>query len=1819
MRPAHFALVLFVLSFLLLSFSSTSSSLNIISSNIDPCPGCFYTYIAPRLAETKDPNTGAVTQSVEALLYSSITYYYQSTGIVEASWRAAKSGNNLFDISIFVADPATPDTKVELTVLPGKTLNFYMLTYVRDPVTYVVTETKTPIPACTGLVTGSDPADPLTYGIAKCDLPALPQLTCTPILAEYAGEKDFSTGQSYYASTSSIDVCGDFTIPLGTLDAVRCLPIFILFGLLAGAMYAAGRNPTALFDISTPRLPRPKPYGMRRMSFGTGGTLQRLALNKQLRLSQNLQNRSIRKLANDLKKSGINAAEIDALLSHMRAWERPTNHEIAAALRIMATRGCGSEEALRRVKEISALANTRATKEGFGKDDIRREMLVNNNLRRVVHIGEEGQRGAWATSGAKLQHQATFRALHDALWHDENARRALAANALAYGQVNWFNMRYAGGVAGGALDNAAGSNRFKKWANEAFNIGPRLSDKGFLGAMTVGVFGRARLVGDLMVKFGKDGVPIMLGLKKSKANVGNLYDAQEALRKGLEDHADSVAVLMALRKRYRTLSDDDLKTTLFGPNSRKALETDSGRNRFEFIKALNNKFNSNPALETTVENKMVVLRKLFKDGFDAIDRLTDKKQKDAETKKLYDSAKKIYNDLSELTAVKFSYAGVRGNAITMKQSFLDSPLHETEFNRLTYDVVFKYKLRELGLFAVEHGVIAEADYKAAWGDVSAPGRLAKLYREYMLAESETIRTQRKIELEGEMAKLLKSVRTRLNPDSVDEKADPSKLSGAALENYLLKKRLSSLMGFDHESISKFANGNGTATIAGKRIGLLDTEGILGVKGQDGLQKYILAISASLIYNIDPAKQREMENKELKDKTTHELARMMVQNAKEGGAKQVFEDVALALGASKADAQKWMQKARSGATLDLEVDKMVREKMVEAFMLRRRNGYIDEVRQALVEGLGREEWAQGVAGLREQVRFVGGEMVDFGDLSKRLDRDAMALGAMQARGMQSGAKVTVSDLAKGVWISTPDEGFIPFEHSVMNDGRGNLRFALNDGKEGLVTNDSKSNSRFMVGGSDKILFGKLKITEGTGTEAGTVQVQEVGGLKRALGNRLDAVFFSTFDTFNDRMSEAKSLLKYNKQAARTMEHGPVATLGIYTTKSATGAFAGEYSMLTEARQRLDDEIQDRVKKLGASEQGYKAGKRAADFEDEKRKLRDMYKQMEDLDKQMRSADEARYHDAFFKFARHFREIDDSLTVSKTQRALSSTWGGSAYVDMLHNIGMAMPWTPWHGVRGRIPLGTPLSVALQPGWMIGKYFAERLRPYALLGSGMPAYNDVQEHSQKMQWKKAIMSIIPISPESVKYWDFKRMDLRDPKYYKAVDTDGDIIGSVGYEIMQNLKQQKKTLDAAVLEAERQKNAVEAARLTRAAAQQQQNIDDEFRRLQHGFYREIDYEATAAAPPGTATQFKDEYRSIFLKDKGSGDHIAVDSEGKLSLEALRNPNIESDASTIRLISPTYHRSIIGTAPIDTVGDHFMTFGNIVSRSPLTAWLAKIPINASYYDFDAYEPGDDRHGRSGFIGTHNSYHQPVGGVYGLAAAVLPIPGVGPLLAQAVSQIPILGSAPLGLDPAIWGAKAMYTGEYVEKGLTGASHMWSKWNMTYEQLPLYRMGAAQPVAGVTYFSPYKYMDPNLVMNLTPQYKYLVEPHENITAYPHLADEIARDMNITEQMYQRNNELSFFQRWSRAQLVGTIPIVGLMQSVPMGLNMLGFEKESHILRNALEQHFPLLNIWYNVPKAKTTTIEQHIMSTHMYIVCGGCGLQTKAGQFCSNCGKFAVRA
>ncbi|VVC03668.1 Uncharacterised protein [Candidatus Burarchaeum australiense] len=1814
MRPGHLALLFFACIFLLSPISN--------AFNVDPFQSDrYYTYIAPRLVD--DPGG---TKSVQALLYTYDLQYYSDTDLVYEQWWAALTSKE----SLFSSSKYQPSTNYQLKPLAGKTLKFYSDTNLDglatvDPSTGAVNPLDAVL-LCTVVtgtdpnnpVVGSDPSNPLNTGFASCQIPPayIPDLRCSSILIVFEGEPATpavpATGATpavpavpgYLPGSASTDICGNFKLPVGAVDTSTCMPVFILFGLLAGAMYAAGRNPLVLFDISTPRLPRPKPYGMRRTTVGTGGALQRLAINKQLRLSQALGNIAIRRAAQDLARSGVSRSEIDALMAEMKRIDRRSNHEIAAALRILGSRqGMTASQALAQVDEIKRAANARAQAENM--DAMQRELLEKNSLRRVIHIGAEDQRGRGVFGAAgRLRHQATFRALHDALWHEENARRALAANAIAYGQDDWFNLKTAGTKAGAAIDQATGSNRAKGWLGTTLNWGPRLSDKGFLGAFAAGTIGKARLVTALTTKLVTTAVPVFLGLRSSKAKVGKAYDAEDALAKGLDLQVDAMNERFDRLIRY-------LKIGGQGTQGRRAL----AKVFFE-IDATDPKKMNEAAFRRLLAEKLEMAKPddrarwqailAFQENFRQAKRLDELKTKlngvYAEFKAGRKSALQAYHEINQvlkdcesLTTIRYRAEITRNGQKVLREASMNvftTPYANGEFNEVTRNTIIKYKMRELGLFAVEHGALegGEADFKKMWAE-GPQDNLRALFKKYSaMPEDPVLRGQ----VEKEFASLLRKVTDKFE-------AEAKSRGSKDIEVMDLQNRLKNLLGFDYEHAVEFARNNARARFGGREISLLDAEAVKGVAGNPGFRKTMYQIGS--LHDIDPEKQATLERREFADKSTHDLVRNLRVDFGETGMMNVLEKAARDLGMPgdpRRNGQQLYRMTQTGA-LDRETDKQLRDLLIGTFTLKRRFGFTDELRQALVEGLGREEWSQGIKGLTEQVRFVGGDMVDISDFHKRLERDAMALKAMNERNIRSGANITVDQLAKGVWIATPDDGLIPYVASAMKDEKGNVKF--------------------LVGGADKVIHGKLDID----TQTGKVEVHETTGLQRNIGNRLDAAVFSTLENFNDRMVEAKSVLKYNKQAYRAMEHGPVATLGISTEKGATGAFAGEYSLLTERRQTLDDAIQRLAKNIRALELGARASDASTIQEklrEDKKKLDEMYREFDALDVQQRSMDERRYHEAYFKFARHFREIDDTLTVGKTQRALSSTWGGSAYVDMLYNVGMSMPWTPWHGIRGRMPMGTPTAIALQPGWMVGKYFAERLRPYALLASGMPIYSDVQEHGMQIKWKEAVKSIIPFSPESIKFWEWKRMDTRDPKRYKALDTDADIFGAKGFELMNEMKQQKKTLEDAMHAAAAEGRKADEKRLKDDAEAQERRIKEEFSMLQRGYYRVIDENTPHLGP----TQFTDEYKSVFMRysDKAAetmdDSHVRVDSQGRMQYGELNRP-MEADAETIRLISPTYHRSIIGTAPIDTLGDHFMSLGTVLKMTTLASWIANIPLSPAYYDFDSYEPDPTRHGRSGFIGTHNAYHQPVGGVYGIASAVLPIPFVGPLLAQSVAALPVLGFTPIALDPDIWGAKAAFTGEYVEKGYTGATHMWSKWNPRYEQLPLYRMGNDQPVAGVTYFSPYKYMDPNLVMNLTGKYEYLIEPHENITAYPHLADELERNMNITELINKRNSELAFFQRWSRAQFFGSmVPALGMVQSIPMVLSAVGADKESYQVRDWIEKKsfFGLANaLIYKHKPDNVVRAEQQIIATHLYVTCRSCGLSTKGGQFCPNCGKFAV--
>ena len=649
MRPAYLALVLFTSFFLFLSLSQ-AADLN-TGSDLKP------TTLILWVVEHDDPATPDTIQTAEAFLF--LRDVKSETGLTKETiketilyWQWQNQDKPEID-GLPNLDMYLDSTGHELEPLTGKTIEFYLdengnfiSVYLDDAGEWVVDPEDI---LCGSAVTSSE-------GIASLELPpaCIPDLECKTIIASYTPEG--ADAELYSPSTDNFEICGDFTLPLGSIDATTCLPVFLLFGLLAGAMYAAGRSPLALFDISTPRLPRPKPYGMRRLRFSPGGAMQRMALNKQLRLSQKLTNITIRRAAKHLEKDGIASSEqIRRLLAQMRAKMRPSNHEIAAALRLMGSNpGLSAERALAAVRRIGKNARDRALKQqgkGMSKDveGLVSELAYNNAMRRIIHVGSsvddeaEGVRGrgAGVFGGRKrLKYHATFRALHDSLWMEENARRALAANLLAFGGHNWFGLSTFGGWLGGQADAAFGSNRFGKWGKTVGNIGPRLADKGFLGALFVGTFGKAKVVGDLTVKLVKDGVPAVLGIKRSRAKVFNAADAHDALKKGLEKQKAIVEWKLKRLQRYLNMKEKDLKEVVLGVEAKdfkKALKNDALRRRWEAIKKFREEFKRNPSKSRALITLQAELDKLYQQ----VESLKDPRQMTKDFEKINNQKKLI--------------------------------------------------------------------------------------------------------------------------------------------------------------------------------------------------------------------------------------------------------------------------------------------------------------------------------------------------------------------------------------------------------------------------------------------------------------------------------------------------------------------------------------------------------------------------------------------------------------------------------------------------------------------------------------------------------------------------------------------------------------------------------------------------------------------------------------------------------------------------------------------------------------------------------------------------------------------------------------------------------------------------------------------------------------------------------------------------------------------------------------------------------------------------------------------------------------------------
>ncbi len=103
-------------------------------------------------------------------------------------------------------------------------------------------------------MTGTDADGRFSYPLASIDFANVVRANCTHVVVNYTGSLENP------AFTDEITYCDvlSYWLPMNNINFESCVPVFLIFGVLAAAMYASGNDPLKAFDISTPRLPSPK-------------------------------------------------------------------------------------------------------------------------------------------------------------------------------------------------------------------------------------------------------------------------------------------------------------------------------------------------------------------------------------------------------------------------------------------------------------------------------------------------------------------------------------------------------------------------------------------------------------------------------------------------------------------------------------------------------------------------------------------------------------------------------------------------------------------------------------------------------------------------------------------------------------------------------------------------------------------------------------------------------------------------------------------------------------------------------------------------------------------------------------------------------------------------------------------------------------------------------------------------------------------------------------------------------------------------------------------------------------------------------------------------------------------------------------------------------------------------------------------------------------------------------------------------------------------------------------------------------------------------
>ncbi|MEM4390162.1 MAG: hypothetical protein QXG98_05910 [Candidatus Micrarchaeia archaeon] len=344
------------------------------------------------LAAADEQCTGCTVTNLNLKLYEA-ERGYQAEAELSYVRVTAVSFPPFFDVGKITqpVPEAGEGNRLERGPLAGENISFY----------YYDTEQKAYVLLCGPVTTDAD-------GLAVCSLSGIPVTsTCTNIKANYSGRGEYKPSESarlIHCPASAMpfslaNIFGSETQRMG----YACLPLFILAGLLFSYMYVVGKSPLALFDITTPRLPKPKKLAFKRVrrpegwkqasrvyglaSIGFASTFARIseAYAQQLR-----------EVAHSmLQPSEANAVarDIDSALAKRKSEERALALEAVYDRLVREYRRQGEPPAL-------AFAMSRLRRTRYGVLRFVESEKVHAEAEKIVHAAAGIPR--WATKGIRI-------------------------------------------------------------------------------------------------------------------------------------------------------------------------------------------------------------------------------------------------------------------------------------------------------------------------------------------------------------------------------------------------------------------------------------------------------------------------------------------------------------------------------------------------------------------------------------------------------------------------------------------------------------------------------------------------------------------------------------------------------------------------------------------------------------------------------------------------------------------------------------------------------------------------------------------------------------------------------------------------------------------------------------------------------------------------------------------------------------------------------------------------------------------------------------------------------------------------------------------------------------------------------------------------------------------------------------------------------------------------------------------------------------------------------------------------------------------------